>query len=393
MRRNKFTRTPLSWYQLTRNKARLSVALVGVSLATFAAFVQLAFRDALYDGQTAPYRLIKADLVLINSKMRSLFKSLDFPRQHLYRTLNLDVVESVNYFRYSRQYLYPENIKGGEGVVIFGINPEKPPFNSSDLDRLAYKLNTTGTVLFDRGSDFREYGNIAESLELGKPATAELGIKRVRVDGMVDFAGVSFVDEGNLIMSDDTYFQVAPETAAHSADQITVGLLRLRPGIDSNDAIRQIREQLPDSVSVMTKQEFIEFEERYWATTAPIGFILNLGVFVAFSVGVIIVYQILYNEVSDHLPDYAVLKARGYKHRYFLNVLFQEAFILAILGYLPGLAFTIGTYSVARYATSLPIFMTVSRASFVLLLAIVMCFTSGAISMKKLREADPADLF
>ncbi|MEM8863663.1 MAG: FtsX-like permease family protein, partial [Chloroflexota bacterium] len=149
----------------------------------------------------------------------------------------------------------------------------------------------------------------------------------------------------------------------------------------------------PDSVAVLTKQEFIDLEEHYWAVSAPIGFILGLGVFVGFAVGVIIVYQILYSEVADHLPDYAVLKARGYRHRYFMGILFQEALILATLGYIPGFMASWGLYGLTRSVTALPMFMTTARAMVVFLMSILMCFISGAISMRKLEEADPADLF
>jgi putative ABC transport system permease protein len=110
-------------------------------------------------------------------------------------------------------------------------------------------------------------------------------------------------------------------------------------------------------------------------------------------VGTVIVYQILYSEVSDHLAEYATLKAMGYTHTYLLFVVFQEALILATLGYIPGFTFALFQYNLARNATLLPIVMTVSRAIIVLILTILMCFISGAIAVRKLRSADPADIF
>jgi putative ABC transport system permease protein len=112
-----------------------------------------------------------------------------------------------------------------------------------------------------------------------------------------------------------------------------------------------------------------------------------------FIVGTVIVYQILYSEVSDHLAEYATLKAMGYTQTYLLLVVLQEAFILATLGYIPGFAIAMIQYNLARSATLLPIFMTVSRAVTVLILTILMCFISGAIAVRKLKSADPADIF
>jgi putative ABC transport system permease protein len=112
-----------------------------------------------------------------------------------------------------------------------------------------------------------------------------------------------------------------------------------------------------------------------------------------FVVGTVIVYQILYSEVSDHLAEYATLKAMGYTQTYLLIVVFQEALILATIGYIPGFTFGMILYTMARNATLLPILMTTSRALMVLTLTILMCFISGGIAVRKLRSADPADIF
>jgi putative ABC transport system permease protein len=50
-------------------------------------------------------------------------------------------------------------------------------------------------------------------------------------------------------------------------------------------------------------------------------------------------------------------------------------------------------YQIARDATLLPVFMSYDRAITVLILTIIMCFASGAIAVRKLRSADPADIF
>jgi putative ABC transport system permease protein len=107
----------------------------------------------------------------------------------------------------------------------------------------------------------------------------------------------------------------------------------------------------------------------------------------------VIVYQILYSDVSDHLPEYATLKAMGYSDRYLLGVLMQEALFLAVLGYVPGFFLALGLFQLAYVATLLPIGMKLNRAILVLILTIMMCLISGAISMRKLQSADPADIF
>ncbi|MEW6491284.1 MAG: FtsX-like permease family protein, partial [Cyanobacteriota bacterium] len=136
-----------------------------------------------------------------------------------------------------------------------------------------------------------------------------------------------------------------------------------------------------------------DFEKKYWDSSTPIGFIFALGVGLGLVVGIIIVYQILYSNVSEHLAEYATLKAIGYKHIYLLSVVFQESLILAILGYIPGVVISSGIYKLARDATLLPVLMKSPRALLVLALTFLMCFISGAIAVRKLGEADPADIF
>jgi putative ABC transport system permease protein len=114
---------------------------------------------------------------------------------------------------------------------------------------------------------------------------------------------------------------------------------------------------------------------------------------VGFIVGIVIVYQILYADVSDHLPEYATLKAMGYTDTYLLGVLVQEALILAILGYLPAFFLSFGLYKLTFAATLLPIYMKVDRAITVFIMTVIMCSVSGAIALRKLRSADPADIF
>jgi putative ABC transport system permease protein len=202
--------------------------------------------------------------------------------------------------------------------------------------------------------------------------------------------GTSFGAEGNLITSDQNFLRLFP---ARQAASINLGLVYLEPGYDPQQVATALRAYLPDDVKVLTHEEFIQFEENYWQTESPIGFIFGLGVSMGFLVGIIIVYQVLSTDVNAHLKEYATLKAMGYHNLYFLGIIFEEALILAFLGFIPGTIVPLGLYSLTRTATNLPIYMTLTRALVVLMLTIIMCVISGAIATRKLQAADPADMF
>jgi putative ABC transport system permease protein len=116
---------------------------------------------------------------------------------------------------------------------------------------------------------------------------------------------------------------------------------------------------------VYTKTEIVQRESRYWIQTTSIGFIFSLGVLVSFVVGTVIVYQILYTDIRDHLREYATLKAIGYNGQYLFKVVLQEAIILALMGYVPGLILALGLYELAFNATAgtLPMQMTLFASS------------------------------
>lgn len=230
---------------------------------------------------------------------------------------------------------------------------------------------------------------IAAELDQGKTLTAEVRRRRVRVEGLFTL-GASFGADGNLITSDINFLRIFTD---RQRGLIDIGLIRLNPGANPSVVVQQLRNYLPQDINVLTKQEFIDFERNYWASSTAIGFIFTLGTIMGFIVGTVIVYQILYTEVSDHLSEYATLKAIGYTQQYLLIVILQEALLLACLGYIPGWIFSMLMYSRAREATLLPVFMSFERALTVLILTVIMCFVSGVIAVRKLRSADPADIF
>jgi putative ABC transport system permease protein len=107
----------------------------------------------------------------------------------------------------------------------------------------------------------------------------------------------------------------------------------------------------------------------------------------------VIVYQVLATDVADHLREYATFKAMGYSHPFFLGLVLEEALILAILGFAPGLLLSLGIYAAMAAKTGLPVEMTMLRAAAVFLGTILACSLSGAIATQRLRGADPAELF
>jgi putative ABC transport system permease protein len=388
MLRKCFRTTLLAWRQLVKEKTRLAIAVVGIAFANILICAQMGFEASLFDSSTAPQRGLDADLVVVSSHFKSVYSVKNFSRERLYQALGFAEVESVSplYMGYGK-WRNPQT-RRIQSILVFGTDPRTTAFKFPEVHQNRSQLQKLNTVLFDQAS-IPEFGPIATLFQQQSTVETELNDVSIRVVGLF-ILGASFGAYGNAITSDSTFLHLFPD---HHPNQIQIGLIQVKPGADAQQIAKILTDDLPDDVMILTKEDFARVEKAYWAKTTPIGFIFGLGVIVSFIVGIAIVYQIIYADVADHLPQYSMLKAIGYSDRYLIVVLIQEALLLAVLGYIPGFIVSLGLYQLAAAATMLPMFMTIERSVTVFVLTVAMCLISTASTMRKLNSADPADVF
>ena len=384
----KFRKIPLAWLLLTRQPLRLIVAIAGISFAGILMFMQLGFRDGLFDTSVTIHKLLDADLVLISPRSKSSISMSGFPKRRLIQTLALEDVEktapvNLTYLLWRN----PENLKT-RSILTLGFNPSDSLLLDDGFSRKADKLKNPGRVLFDKLSR-PEFGPIEDWFLSGKKVETEVAGKRVIVEGLVEL-GPSFGADGNLITSRETYLRLFP---ANPKGSIEIGLVKLRSGSNPILVSEILNKSLPNDVRVLTKDQFIEFEKNYWKNSTAIGFIFSLGALMGFVVGCVVVYQILYSDVTDHLPEYATLLAMGYRLKTLFFVVAREGFLLALFGYLPAYFSGQILYSIVRNSTKLPIVMDANKTILIFILILVMCMGSAGIAMRKLVDADPAEIF
>jgi putative ABC transport system permease protein len=381
---------PLAWLQLKREKVRLLIALAGIGFAVILMFIQLGFQDALFDSAVNLHKNMQGDVFIISPQSTNLIAMKSFSQRRLYQALANPNVESINPVYLGLASWKNPVTQGTRSILVIGFEPTEPLFTKELVADLS-PIELPDVVLFDRKSR-EEFGPIADLYGKGKPVQTEVGGRRVTIGGLFDL-GASFGSDGNIITSDLNFLRLFDQ---RQKGLIDVGVVKLKPGADVQKTMAQMRKDIQDvtqDVKILSKDEFVELEKNYWRSSTAIGFIFTLGAAIGFLVGTIIVYQILYTDITDHLPEYATLKAMGYKNLYLLSVVFQEAVILSVLGFIPGFLLALGLYTMTRNATSLPIAMTVDRAILVFILAVVMCVVSGAIAVRKVQDADPADIF
>lgn len=384
-----FTPTvPLGWLQLWHKPLRLLVAVAGIAFAVLLILMQLGFRSALFESTLRFHERFRYDIALFSTESVFIVRPASFTIRRLYEALGSPDVESV-----SPIYIAPAVWKNpwthdSRSINAVGVDPTLDLLATPGFAENVAKLAGQDVVIFDRASR-PEFGPVGKEWAPDRPVQTEVNDRDVTVVGLFEI-GPSFGIDGTVITSVDNWLRLFPQ---RPRNQIQLGLVTLKPGADPDVARDRLRRDIPSDVLVMTKAEFSAREKAYWNGATPIGYVFAFGAIMGLVVGAIIVYQILFADVSEHLREYATLRAIGYRNRFVSGIVLQQAVILAVLGFLPGLAASWALYAQAAKATRLPLHMTLDRGITVFVLTLAMCALSGLLALRKVRRLDPADVF
>ncbi|MFO0917617.1 MAG: ABC transporter permease DevC [Planctomycetaceae bacterium] len=378
----------LAWRQLSHHRMKLAVASAGVVVAVMLMLVQLGIRQGAMDNSVAFTRRIQSQLVVVSPRTKTIFQAASFPRRLLYRLpAHPDVVRVQETYlaqaRWRNDWAHTEH-----PISVYGIRAEQPLIDLPGFAERAGELRLRDHVIFDSMSR-TSFGPVVETLKRNGFLETEVNRRRVKVIASIAI-GISMTTDGNLYMTPENFLRLFPERTPASVD---LGLVALRPGVDPQEACRQLQPLLGAEALIITQPALVVREQTFLRENAPIDFIFGMGAAVGFFIGFVVVYQILYTEVTNHLPQFATMKAMGFTDGYLLRVVLSQAFILSVLGYVPGFLLALWLYGIATQAIQMPFSMTLQRAVMVGALTLVMCGFSAAIAVRKAQSADPADVF
>ncbi len=381
-------RTPIAWLQLSHRPLRLAAALAGVGFANVLVFFQLGLSGGLYDSQKRPIQQFNGSLAVIPRRYTNFGEPAGFSRTRLLQVLGFQGVRGVSPLRLGKlQWLNPETQESTQALVM-GVDPGLPALMLPELSAQRSSLQLQGGVLFDKASK-TSAGPVTARLEQGQSFNTELNGQRTNVNGLFQL-GLTFAADINLITSTSNFQTLFPD---RDPDEIQIGVVQLQSGADVSDVQKRLNKVLEPSLQVLTVEELQQREVDHWKRNTSFGLIFGLGVLVGFSVGGIVVYQILYSEVGEHISEYATMKAMGYDDRFVVAIIIQESVILASLAFLPSLIVSALLYRVLMQATGLLVVMSFSRAALVFTTTLLLCSGSGWLATEKLRRLDPADVF
>jgi putative ABC transport system permease protein len=384
----------LAFRQLTHRGAKLIGALSGVSMAIILIFIQLGFQGSLYDSGTSVARAFDADIILTSRD----FKTMAFPwpwvpRHELVQARGASGVQDVAPFYASM--LQVADPKDGRNLScwLFAFPPDQRVFGQSDITSQLDLVRLPFIGLIDSSSR-KELGVIASAViensgvEVVLPAAAFNMQPYVKLDGTYKIGPTINVD-GSIVTSDLNHYLIT----GVPLDRASLGIVQLVPGTDVAVAQKSIQDRVGPGVHVFTKEQFLRNERQFYSDYTPIGFIFDAGVMIGIVVGIVFISQVLHGIVSDNMREYATLRAMGYPQSFFVALVGIIALSIAAVTYLPSVLVSYIVYDVAANATGLPMYMKPSYLAVVLLLVVVMALIAATMSTRKLKQADPVDLF
>ena len=382
---------PLAWLQLKRQPIRYLVAVTGIGFAALLMYMQIGFQSGLLTSATTFYQALEADLFLISPGTLNSGSFQQFPQSLLYRAPGVDGVEQA-----IPAYIANVSVQKLDGIKptnlrIIGFDPANQIFNLPEVNAQLDKIKTPGFVLFDTLGN-KNTGPIAAAVKRDGAQYLSLSdfSRQFRAVGLFRL-GSTFAADSNIVASDTTAIQLAFRQI--NLGEVSLGLIRLSKGANATVVQKSLQELYGDELQVRTKDQLISQEQNYWNTASSFGVIFGFGTFMGLLVGGVVVYQVLYTDVSDHLKEYATLKAMGFSNTYILIIVIQEAFLLGVSSFIPATLLSTAMYAFLTSAAGIRISMTSDKTLLVGSLTMGVCAASAAIAIRKLRDADPASVF
>jgi putative ABC transport system permease protein len=373
-------KVPLAWRILTDDKRRTALALIGIFMAVLLVFVELGFFYAVPRGGLLLYDNMRFDLLLASNQYEYQAQPGAFPLSQLEKVRSSpDVAEATPiYFGFAKW-------KSGEGdlwpdIFVIGYDPARHIFIPDSINRQAAVLDRVDTVLVD-SSTRPIFG------PLGTGRVVELDDRKVTIGGQYAL-GTGFMGLGVALASTANFARLFPQ---RGSTIVNLGAIRLKAGVDPDRAAGVL--QKLTGARIFTRQELEAHETAYWTTRTSVGIIFGSGLLISLVVGIMIVYQIVSTQVGRQLPQFATLKAIGYRDRALAATVSAMSLLIVIAGFIPALAAALGLYALIRQKTLLPVMMSEMRLLAVFAASLGMAVISALLSVWALRRADPADVF
>ncbi|MGI0489186.1 FtsX-like permease family protein [Pantanalinema rosaneae CENA516] len=399
---------------------RFLVAQAGIMFAVSLVTIQTGILNGFTRSTALLIDQSSADLWVGSEDMLQLEVTLPMPLQNLVTAREVKGVARAEALMI-RTGLWRSQTGSIEPVRIYGFDPKGQLFaaNWQFISGSLTDLTAPYTVLIDRASrntlDLHQVGSIGrigslpaklvgtvtDTQSIASSAYLFTSLENANAyatAGLTSSLNCRLMD-GDIkcensfaTVPDEQIANVAPPKPLSFTDPITYILVRANSGQDLQELKQRLQKQLPGT-RVYTQAEIADKTRTYWKSRTGVGFILGLGSVVGIIVGMVVVSQILYSSVADHIKEFGTLKAMGASDWVIAGIITEQALWMAILGYLPSMALCVGLGAWTMSAKGIMILITPATAIGILGVTIIMCVGSAMFAIQKVTRVDPAIVF
>lgn len=365
---------------LLHDKVRSLITLLGVIFAIGLIFAQMGIYLGLMQTSSVIIDNTPGDIWITSKNSKNFDFSQVFPEYLYHRVSSTEGVQWAEKLIIAWGMM-KQHDGGTEQVEIVGFNPDSGiggPWEMASGET-SYLKNGNFTIVDE--SAMKRLGQI----KIGD--YRDVLWRRLQVVGIS--RGVKSFTTAPIFF---TSYTLAQQLVGYiGADNTVFVVAGVTPGYSTEEVVDVLRSRL-SGVDVYSKAAFSQKTRLYWTIETGVGFSFLLTIFISFFIGMLIVGQTIYNSTMEHIREFGTLKALGATNADIYRIIFSQALINALLGYLVSLVITM--VSVGFYeGIGMVMVVSVWVNLLVLGLTLCMCLTAAFVSVRKIRSIDPAILF
>jgi putative ABC transport system permease protein len=365
---------------LLYDKMRSLLTLIGVIFAVSLIFAQVGIYQGLMETSSVIIDHTPGDIWITSENSKNFDFSQEFPEYLYHHALSTEGVDKVDKLIIGWGVIKQKE-GGTEQVEIVGFNPDTGVGGPWDMVEGSPSAVKNGNFMIIDESAMKRLGHVA----VGE--YRDVVTRRLQVVGIS--RGVKSFTTAPIVF---TSFELARDLLIYVGPQNTVFLVvSLAPGFSTSEVIDNLTNSLK-GVDVYSRDEFSRKTRLYWTIETGVGFSFLLTIVISFLVGILIVGQTIYNSTMEHIKEFGTLKALGASNSEIYRIIFAQALMNALLGYLVSLVITLLS---AKLYSAIGTVMVVDTPTNLLVLALtlIMCLSATVVSMRRIRIIDPAILF
>ena len=367
----------LAWRNLSHDRMRFVVTVIGIAFATFL----MVFQGSLFTGFVrASSKVIDAsdaELWIVPRGVSCVEFGALLPERFAALAQGVGGVARVE--RLAAGYVTYQKPSGlREAVFLLGAEPGNARIPTPWLSGPGSAV-LSETLLVDAS-------NAAKLEAADGPIEVEINHQRARtgavIEGFGSFLGAPYVFTG---------YGDAARYVGLGREQTMFLLTHVAPGVEIEAVRAALQTRLPEA-DVLTRGEFARRSQFFWVVKTGAGGALLTAGLLGFIVGLVIVSQNIYATTMENLEEFATLKAIGAPAAYVRGVVLNQALISGVAGAALGLLATVPLIQLTLRFISwvytpwwLPVGMIV--------VSLAMCALASVVSIRKVIALEPGRVF